>query len=166
MVIFWGLSVLVSVAAIVWGAETFAEHLGAAAVRLRVSMFALSLLLAGAESEELATALAAAVKDVPGIAFGDVIGANVAICLVALGVGALVAPLPFGKRVGRYAILSLPLGVIATGLSWDGSVGRLEGALLVVLYILYMALIWSVERRSELRAIEIDLEHQPFSNSF
>lgn len=147
MVVFWVLAILVSVAAIVWGAETFAEHLGAAAVRLRVSMFALSLLLAGAEPEELATAMAASVKDVPGIAFGDVIGANVAICLVALGVGALVAPLPFGFRVGRYALFSVPLGVIATGFIWDGSVGRLEGALLVALYILYVAVIWNMERR-------------------
>lgn len=34
-----------------WGAEAFAEHLGAAAVALRVSTFALAVLLAGAEPE-------------------------------------------------------------------------------------------------------------------
>lgn len=147
MIVFWILAIAVSVAAIVWGAETFAKHLGAAAVRLRIGMFALSLLLAGAEPEELATALAAAVKNVPGIAFGDVIGANVAVCLVALGVGALVAPLPFNKRVMRYALFSVPLGAIATGFMWDGSVGRLEGWLLVALYILYVAVIWNLERR-------------------
>ena len=145
--VLWLLVILASVAAIVWGAETFAEHLGAAAVRLRVSLFALSLLLAGAEPEELATAVAAALKDVPGIAFGDVIGANIAICLVALGVGALIAPLPFGQQVQRYAWLSLPLGGIATAFVWDGRVDRLEGGLLVGLYILYVALIWRVERR-------------------
>lgn len=147
MVVVWILSILVGVATIVWGAETFAEHLGTAAVRLRIGMFAVSLLLAGAEPEELATALAASVKDVPGIAFGDVIGANVAICLVALGVGALVAPLPFSKRVRHYALFSVPLGAIATGFIWDGSVGRLEGLLLVALYIFYVAVIWKVERR-------------------
>lgn len=146
MIILWILVILASVAAIVWGAETFAEHLGMAAVRLRVSMFALSLLLAGAEPEELATAVAAALKDVPGIAFGDVIGANIAICLVALGVGAVIAPLPFGKRVRRYALLSVPIGAIATAFVWDGQVDRVEGALLVGLYILYVVLIWIVER--------------------
>lgn len=147
MIVLWLLVILASVVAIVWGAETFAEHLGAAAVRLRVSMFALSLLLAGAEPEELATAVAAALRDVPGIAFGDVIGANIAICLVALGVGALIAPLPFGKQVRRYALLSLPLGVIATVFVWDGKVDRLEGGLLVSLYIFYVAIIWLVERQ-------------------
>lgn len=118
-IVLWVLVILASVAAIVWGAETEAKHLGAAAVRLRVSMFALSLLLAGAEPEELATALAASLRDSPGIAFGDVIGANVAICLVALGVGAIIAPLPFGTRVRRYALLGVPLGVIATGFVWN-----------------------------------------------
>ena len=147
MIVLWVLLLVVSVAIIVWGAETFAEHLGAAAVRLRVSMFALSLLLAGAEPEELATAVAASLGNVPGIAFGDVIGANVAICLVALGVGALVAPLPFGRQVMRYALLSVPLGVIATGMIWDGYVSRVEGMILVALYILYVAAIWIVERR-------------------
>lgn len=68
MVALWILVILAGTAVIVWGAELFAEHLGAAAVRLRVSVFALSLLLAGAEPEELATAVAAAWKEVPAIA--------------------------------------------------------------------------------------------------
>jgi cation:H+ antiporter len=143
----WILGILAGTAAIVWGAELFAEHLGSAAVRLRVSVFALSLLLAGAEPEELATAITAAWKGVPSIAFGDVIGANIAICLVALGVGAWIAPLPFGRQVKRYAVLGLPIGAVATGIVWDGSVNRWEGALLVALYILYVALIWRMERR-------------------
>ncbi len=143
----WGLVVLAATAAIVWGAELFAEHLGAAAVRLRVSVFALSLLLAGAEPEELATAVAAAWRGVPAIAIGDVIGANIAICLVALGVGAWIAPLPFGQQVKRYALLGLPIALIAIAIVWDGSVDRWEGALLVGWYVIYVASIWSIERQ-------------------
>jgi len=70
---------------IVWGAERFAQNLAAAAVAVGVSAFALAVLLAGAEPEELATTVTASVRDAPGIAFGDVIGANIAICLVAIG---------------------------------------------------------------------------------
>src|SRR5215213_9318634 len=90
MVILWGVLILVGVALVVWGSELFAEHLAAAAVRLGISSFALALLLAGAEPEELATAITASVQNVPAIAFGDVVGTNIAMCLVALGVGALV----------------------------------------------------------------------------
>lgn len=109
----WVLAFLIGVALIVWGAEAFAEHLGAASVRLGVSSFALALLLAGAEPEELATVVVASLRGSPDIALGDVIGTNIAICLVALGVSAAIAPLPFRASVMRYAILGLPLGVIA-----------------------------------------------------
>lgn len=140
-------ALLAGVAIIVWGAEAFAEHLASAAAHLGVTSFALALLLAGAEPEELATAVAATVRDSPAIAFGDVIGANAAICLVALGVGAVVAPLPFGTRVRRYALFGMPVGAVSVLAAWDGRVGRAEGAALVALYAVYVAAIWIVERR-------------------
>ena len=142
----WVVALLAGVAAIVWGAESFAEHLSAASVRLGVSAFALALLLAGAEPEELATAVVAAVRKAPAIALGDVVGANVAACLVALGVGALVAPLPFGRRVRRYALLGIPAGVAAVVFLWDGRVARVEGAVLVALYLAYVGAVWLFER--------------------
>jgi cation:H+ antiporter len=135
------------VALVVVGAEVFAEHLEAASRRLGVSAFALALLLAGAEPEELATTVAASLRKAPAIAFGDVIGANIAMCLVALPVGALVAPLPFGPRVRRYALLALPLGVVAAVVVWNGHVGRPAGALLVMLYVAYVVAIWLRERQ-------------------
>lgn len=147
MTILWVLAVVVGAALIVWGAERFAENLAAAAVGVGVSAFALAVLLAGAEPEELATSVTASVRDAPGIAFGDVLGANVAICLVAIGVGAIVAPLPFDGIVRLYAWAGFPIALIAAAFIWDGEVGRAEGALLVVLYVVYIAAIWIRERR-------------------
>jgi cation:H+ antiporter len=140
-------AVVVGVVMIVWGAEEFAEHLAGAARRLGVTTFALAVLLAGAEPEELATSVTSTVRHSPAIALGDVIGANVAICLVALGVGAVIAVVPFGRRVRRYAVLSLPIGAIAVWFSWDGRVDRVEGGLLVALYLAYVLIIWRAERR-------------------
>lgn len=153
------------VAAIVWGAESFAEHLARAAARLGVTTFALALLLAGAEPEELATAVTGTLRKAPAIAFGDVAGANLTIALVALGVGAIVAPIPFGPRVRRYALLSLPVGALAAGLAWDGHVSRVEGAVLVSLYASYVGAIWLAERSppalGETAEIEEALEAPP-----
>lgn len=134
-------ALVAGVAAIVWGAETFAEHLAAASARLGITTFALALLLAGAEPEELATAVIATLRDAPAVAFGDVIGANAATCLVALGVGAVVAPLPFGARFG------LPVGIASVAAAWDGRTARGEGALLVALYGGYITAIWVKERQ-------------------
>ena len=75
----WLAVAIVGIALIVWGAETFAEHLSVAAVRLGVSTFALALLLAGAEPEELATSVTAALRHAPGIALGNVVGTNIEI---------------------------------------------------------------------------------------
>ncbi|MDA8051869.1 MAG: hypothetical protein M0002_18010 [Rhodospirillales bacterium] len=143
----WLLAFAGGTAVIVWGAEAFAEHLGAASVRLGVSAFALALLLAGAEPEELATVVVAALRGSPGIALGDVIGANVTICLVALGIGAWITELPFRRAVMRYALLGLPLGAIATCMAWNGRVGRGDGVVLVLLYAAYVGAIWFAERR-------------------
>jgi len=147
MYLLWLALILLGVCLIVWGAELFAEHLAVAAVRLRLSAFALALLLAGAEPEELATAVTASLHEVPAIALGDVIGANIAICLVALGIGAVTAPLPFGKGVMPYACAGLPLGIMASYIMWDGAVSRAEGLLLVALYIMFVAVIWTWERK-------------------
>jgi cation:H+ antiporter len=48
--------------------------------------------------------------------------------------------------VRRYALLALPVGLVAVVLVWDGHLGRGEGALLVGLYAAYVALIWIAER--------------------
>ncbi len=138
---------LAGVGAIVWGAEAFAEHLGPVAKHLGTSTVALAILLAGAEPEELATAVTASLRHSPAIALGDVIGANVTMCLVALGVGAVIAPLPFRGSALRYALLGLPLAAIGAYLAWDGKVSRGAGAVLILMYVVYVAAIWLIEKR-------------------
>jgi cation:H+ antiporter len=133
--------------AIVWGAELFAEHLSGAAARLGVSSFALAVLLAGAEPEELVTAVTASLRDAPGVAVGDVIGANVTICLVAFGAAALVSPVRFGPAIQPYAFGGLVAACAAGVIVWDGAVGRGGGTLLILLYIGFVAAIWWRERR-------------------
>ncbi|HET6964543.1 MAG TPA: hypothetical protein VFH58_07190 [Acidimicrobiales bacterium] len=141
------LAVLFGVGLIVFGAETFAENLSEASARLGVTVFALAILLAGAEPEELATTVTASLRHSPAIAYGDVIGANVAMCLVALGLAAAMRGLPIGTSARRYGLLGLPLGAVAAGLSWGGHLSRLEGGLLVALYVAYVGAIWMAERR-------------------
>ncbi len=148
----------VGVAAIVWGAELFAEHLSAAAARLGVTSFALALLLAGAEPEELVTAVTASLRDAPGVAFGDVVGANVTICLVALGAAALIGAVPFGAAVRLYAVGGLAVGAAAGAIVWDGTVSRPGGAGLVALYVVFIGVVWWRERRPPTMGETAELE--------
>ena len=84
--------VLLVVAAglLVAGAELFVENAAAAASRLGVTLLATAVLLAGAEPEELLTAVLASAQDRPGLAVGDAVGANVTMLTGALGLAAVV----------------------------------------------------------------------------
>ena len=127
---------------LVVGAELFVENAAGAARRLGVTVVAVGVLLAGAEPEELLTAVLASLRDRPGLAVGDAVGANVTMLTACLGLAALVRPLRLAHRVRTYAVLSAVAGVLALAVLWSGEVTRLEGALLVLAYAGLVALVW------------------------
>jgi cation:H+ antiporter len=131
---------------LIGGAELFVENAAAAARRLGVTVLAVGILLAGAEPEELLTAVIASAQHRPGLAAGDAIGANVTMLTACLGLAALVRPLRLGRRVMQYAVLSAVAGGLALLALLDGHVGRVEGALLVAAYVALVALVWWRER--------------------
>lgn len=108
-------------------------------------MLAVAVLLAGAEPEELVTAVLAAAQDRPGLAAGDAVGANVTMLTAALGLAALVRPLPVGRRTRLYAAGSAVAGLLAL-LALQGGVRRVEGVLLVLAYVLLVGLVWRREQ--------------------
>jgi cation:H+ antiporter len=140
------LLLLVAAALLVIGAELFVENAAGAARRLGVTVVAVGVLLAGAEPEELLTAVIAAVQDRPGLAAGDAIGANVTMLTVTLGLAALFRPLPLGRRVRQYAVLSSVAGAVAVAVLVGGRVSRWEGAVLLLAYVVLVALVWWRER--------------------
>lgn len=129
------------------GAEAFAEHITEAAGRLRVSVLALGVLLAGAEPEEAVTAMLAAGRGHPALAAGDAVGANLVILTVAIGLAAVLAPLPVGRRVLQYAGAAAVAGAVAVLLMWNGVLGRAEGSLLLAAYTAGVVWVWRRERR-------------------
>ncbi len=129
------------------GAELFAENASAAGRRLGVTALAIGLVLAGAEPEELVTAVFASAQHHPGIAAGDAIGANITMLTLVLGLAAVIRPMRFAGRVRSYALAAAAVGVAAAIALLGGSVGRPAGAVLVALYIGVVALIWWRERQ-------------------
>jgi cation:H+ antiporter len=148
---------------LVGGAELFVENAAGAARRLGVTVVAVGVLLAGAEPEELLTAVIAAARDRPGLAAGDAIGANVTMLTACLGLAAVVRPLHLGRRVRGYALLSAGAGVLAALALLSGDVGRLEGALLLAAYAGMVGLVWWREREPPVlgELAELAEEQQP-----
>ena len=136
----------VSAVLLVAGAELFAENAAAAARGMRITLFGAAFLLAGAEPEEMITAVIASGRHHPGLAAGDAIGANVTMLTLVLGLAAVVRPLPFSGRVRIYAVWSAMAGGLAALLVAGGRIGRAQGALLVAAYLVGVALLWWRER--------------------
>lgn len=131
---------------LVGGAELFAENVASAARRVGLTALALGVLLAGAEPEEALTAGIASGRGHPQLAVGDAIGANFVILTLALGLAAVFTTLPVSRRVRQYAGGAALSGLVALGVLADGSVGRVEGALVVVVYALAVCWVWWRER--------------------
>jgi cation:H+ antiporter len=132
---------------LVAGAELFTENAAGAARHLRLTLFGVAFLLAGAEPEELIPAVVASARHRPGLAAGDAIGANLTMLTLVLGLAALARPLPFGGRVRGYALWSALAGGLAAVTIADGRVGRGEGVLLLAAYLAGVAALWWRERQ-------------------
>jgi cation:H+ antiporter len=142
-----GLGLLaVSTVMLIAGAELFTENAAAAARGLGITVFGAAFLLAGAEPEEMITAVIASGRHRPGLAAGDAIGANLTMLTLVLGLAALARPLPFGGRVRGYAIWSALAGGLAALAVAAGRIGRWEGGLLLAAYLAGVALLWWRER--------------------
>ncbi len=140
----------VSAMLLVAGAELFVDNAAGAARRLGVTVFAVGLLLAGAEPEEMLTGILASLAHRPGLAVGDALGANITMLTLTLGLAAVIRPVPFGPRVRSYAVLAAVAGVFGALALVGGLVTRLEGGLLLAAYAGLVAVIWRRERQPPL----------------
>lgn len=132
MPVVWCCSGLV---ALVGGAELLVRGAAALAARLHISplVIGLTVVAFGTSSPELAVSVQAAWKDQADIAVGNVVGSNIFNVLFILGASALVAPLTVASRLVRWDVpLMIGASLLMWAVSYDGQVGRFDGALLLV----------------------------------
>lgn len=133
MVVIGGIGLVVGGTSIVRGATTIAEAYGVPDLLIGMSAIAV-----GTSLPELATSLVAATKGEADIAVGNVIGSNIFNLGAVLGLTALVEPIavePSILTVHYPAVALMSLLVIPFAKS-RLTIGRTEGALLFIAYIL------------------------------
>ena len=139
--------ILVGLIGLVVGGNLLVQGASALAAAARVSplVIGLTVVAFGTSAPELALTLQAVSTGSPEIAVGNVVGSNIANVLLILGASALAASLLVTCRVVR---IDVPLVMVASVVLWlfalDGTVHRLEGLVLFVTLIGYIA--WSVVR--------------------
>lgn len=126
------------------GADLFTDHASELARRWHVQPVAIGVLLAGAEPEELVTALTAAQRGHPAIAVGDIIGANVTMLTLVVGIAALIAPLRLAS-LRAYVAVAAAGSLAAAVFVADGTVSRVEGVVLVAGFAALVAIVFDRE---------------------
>lgn len=134
-------------AALIFGGQWFVNGASGLARTLGWSeaLIGLTILAAGTSLPELATSIVAATKGFPGMCIGNVIGSNIFNIFLVLGLTSTVKPLQFGS-IGNIDLLTL---TIASIIFWitaryykDKTISRLEGVLMVILYIAYIVTLY------------------------
>ncbi len=145
------LLLLVGLALVVFGADYLVEGASAVARKFGLSEFVIGLTIVGmgTSAPEMVVSFIGAAQGNADIALGNVVGSNIFNTLLILGLTALILPMGISADNRRKdipvniltTILLIVLGLEHTlfGFGTDG-LSRLDGAILVVLFIAYM---WS-----------------------
>jgi cation:H+ antiporter len=105
---------VVGVVIVVVATERLLEGIVDVAAALRTAPFVASVILSGLEAENIAVGLAAGHRGQAEIALGTVFGGATFLLCIALGLGALIAPLH--ARLPRGVVLLVPAAAILAGL--------------------------------------------------
>ena len=143
---------------LVVGADWFLDGTVDLARLLGVSALVLGVVLAGLEPEEMLTASVASARGAPALAVGNVIGTNVTIVTVALGLSALITPMIIHRAVRRQALIATGVSILPVALLFLREVSRLEGALLLAVFVGYTIFLFRVDREAikRMEALEVD----------
>lgn len=136
----------VGVVLIVYSVEELVESITKAAVTTGLSTFVLAVLFVGMDFENWAFGVASMLGDLPGVAIGSALGSGLFLVGVAVAVGGFVAP--FETTVDRdYLALLLASPLLLLAFVLDGTLSRLDGVALLVLFGIVLAYIYREEKR-------------------
>ena len=110
----------------------------AVAKRLQISEYVIGMTIVamGTSLPELTVSAASAIAGNADMALGNVVGSNIFNVFAVLGICAVLSPIPFSRNNIRYdAPIAFLVSVIFTALIFNGTLSRLEGVLLLALYV-------------------------------
>ena len=133
---------------LVRGASALGRRFGVSPIIIGLTIVSL-----GTSSPELAATLAGVFQDVPAVAFGNVVGSNIANLGLVLGLTALIWPInvaaQFIKREMPFMlIVSAAMFVVVR----DGEISRIEGAIFLIALLVYLRSLFNNQEKPEVEA--------------
>lgn len=119
---------------LVRGATSIARRVGISPLVIGLTVVALATSL-----PELLVSVGASLRGSPGVAFGNIVGSNIANIGLILGTAAVLAPIRVQAQVIRFdAPILLVCSVAMIGVGLDGTISRIDGLFLVITLIGYI----------------------------
>jgi cation:H+ antiporter len=151
----------VGVVTLVAGAEGMVRGAARLATRTGLSpiVIGLTVVAFGTSAPELAVSVGAALNNEADLAIGNVVGSNIANVLLVLGLAAVVGGgLVVAQRIVRVDVpLVIGASILVMLLSLNNKLGRLEGAVLVALLVVYV--IWTIRGAQRGKAPHVEAEY-------
>ncbi len=140
------------------GADWFVDGAAGIADKLHIPqlIIGLTIVAMGTSAPEAAISISASVQGSADIAVGNVLGSNILNVLIILGITSIITPLAVQKSTVKYElpfviIISVIFGLIGL---FDNSIGFIDGILLWVLFIAYIAYLFIMTKRGKIQADE------------
>jgi cation:H+ antiporter len=124
-----------------YGADKLVSGGSAIAAHFRISPLVIGLTIVsfGTSFPEFAASLVGALHGKTDIAMGNVVGSNICNLGLVLGAAALTRPITVHAGILRKEIpFVLLVSILMWGMVWNNMVGRMEGAILCVLFVLFV----------------------------
>jgi cation:H+ antiporter len=124
--------------------------------RIPTMIIGLTVVSFGTSAPELLVSLQAALKGLPEIAMGNVVGSNISNILLVLAITAVIFPIPVpGKSVRQDWPVMMAVSLLLFAFSLNGWLSRLEGLVLVALLVGYIGFaVIQARRNPEIRVKE------------
>ena len=111
-------------------------------------------------SPEVSVAVSSAVSDRPQLALGDALGSNVVNIGLVLGLAILLGPIGVGRgTIRRDIAAALVIPLVTVGLAVDGHLSRLDAAVLLAVFCVWLVTTVLAARRERSAAAEVLAEH-------
>lgn len=146
-----------------FGAEGLVRGSSSLALRLGLSplVIGLTVVAFGTSSPELVVSLQAALAGQGAISAGNVVGSNICNIGLILGLSALITPVAISSQIIRVDTPAM-IGVAVLGVLFmaDGSISRVEGAVLLALLVAYVIFSIRLARRSTSDVMAAEFDHE------
>lgn len=154
-------AILLGLLLLIWSANRFVVGASEVAKSLKIAPLLIGMIIVGfgTSTPELFVSSIASLNGDSDMAIGNAIGSNIVNTCLILGITALVAPIIVSSGIVRRELpILLAISIVLGALIWDGSISRLDAAVLLVGFI--GLVVWTIKTASKPNSDPLEVEFQ------